>query len=207
MIEYLRIPKNKFWAWVFTSLALGAIIGAVGVYAVIGMSANKQLDTLKKELAAQSSQSAAVAADLQARLTSTESSLTATTEKYNQLVAKNSAPAPKKSSSTTTSTATLEVLDRSVSDSSVATGDPLTFSAKVQGGPDSVTLTVKNSSTGNKSDFTMTKVKTSGDVTTWRYTRSSGFPTAGTRTFWVTAKKGTKTATMPNASPESFRVR
>ena len=53
MIQYLRIPKNKFWGWVFSSLAVGLLLGAVATYAAGRASSSKQIDDLKKQVATQ----------------------------------------------------------------------------------------------------------------------------------------------------------
>lgn len=211
MEQYLRIPKNKFWAWVFTSLALGLLLGAGAAWTVQRVSSAKQIDELKKQLASQASAAASSATGLQARLDSAEASLTSVSQQYATLqqqsaATKASSTSSASSSSTTSKTVTLEVISRTVTPSTVATGELITLTARVQGHPDKVTMRIISSSTGSATTYSLKKSSTSGDIERWRRT-VSGPKTKGKYTYYATAYKGTKSATMPGASPSSFTVK
>ena len=210
MIQYLRIPKNKFWGWVFSSLAIGLVLGVAATYVVSRASSSKQIDDLKQELASRSSQAASSAAELQSRLDSADTSLTTVSQQYSQLQAERAAAAQaatKKSSSskTSTETGTLEVISRKISPSSVATGDDITLTAKVSGGPDKVTVRIRNSATGYDETYSLKKVSSSSTSQTWSRTISAP-KKAGKYTYYATAYLNGKSATMPGASASSFTV-
>jgi uncharacterized membrane-anchored protein YhcB (DUF1043 family) len=210
MIEYLRIPKNKFWGWVFSSLAIGLVIGVGATYVVSRASSSSQVESLQQQLASQSSQAASNAAELQSRLDSADASVTTLTQQYSQLQSAKAAAdaaASKKSTSSkaSTETAALEVLSRKISPSSVATGDDITLTAKVAGSPDKVTMRIRNSSTGFDETYSLKKSSTSGTSQTWKRTISAP-KKAGKYTYYATAYLDGKSATMPNASASSFTV-
>jgi uncharacterized membrane-anchored protein YhcB (DUF1043 family) len=210
MIQYLRIPKNKFWGWVASSLAVGLVLGVGVTYVVSRAGSSKQIDDLKQQLASQSSQAASNSAELQSRLDSADTSLTALSQQYSQLQAQtaaaNASSAKKSSSSSDSSaTATLEVLSRTVSPSTISTGDDITLTAKVQGKPDKVTMRVRNSTTGFDETYTLKKISTSSTSQTWRST-VAGPKKAGKYTYYATAYRSGKSATMPGASTSSFTV-
>ncbi|MDR3685721.1 MAG: hypothetical protein P4L93_02015 [Coriobacteriia bacterium] len=210
MIEYLRIPKNKFWGWVFSSLAIGLLLGAVGAYAIARASSSKQIDDLKKQVATQTSQAASSASALQAQIDSRDASLTALAAKNTALQqqvdsAKKPSSGSSSSSSSTSSTVTLEVLSRSVSPSTVATGDNITLTAKVQGHPDKVTMRIYNNTIGYDQSFTLSRYSHTSTTETWRRTTSAP-KKKGTYRYYATAYLGGKSATMPNGSAVSFKV-
>lgn len=206
MIEYLRIPKNKFWGWVFSSVAIGLVLGAGGTYAVGKVTSSGETEELKAQLASQTAQAAAQAADLQTRLDSTTASLTALQQQYSQLqssAASESADSEKASDSKDSKK--LEVISRKVSPSTVATGDDITLTAKVQGSPDKVTMRVVNKSNGYDETYTLKKTSSSSGSQTWQKTVSAP-KKRGTYTYYATAYKDGETATMPGASPSKFTV-
>jgi hypothetical protein len=210
MIQYLRIPRNKFWGWVFTSLALGLILGTGAAYAVSRVSSAKQIDDLKKQLESQTAQAASSAASLQSRLDSADTSLTALSQQYTQLQQQNAADkaaAKSKSSasSTTTETVTLEVVSRTVSPSTVASGDLITLTAQVKGKPDSVNMRITSSANGVVLTYSLKKVSTSGSVQRWRRVVSAP-KKKGTYRYYAIAHLGDKSATMPGASISTFKV-
>ncbi|HEY5541208.1 MAG TPA: hypothetical protein VIL41_07130 [Coriobacteriia bacterium] len=208
MIQYLRIPKNKFWGWVFSSLGVGLLLGAVGAYAVSGASSSKHIDDLKNQLQTQASESASSTASLQARLDSAETSLTALNNKYTALQQQTEASASSSkssSSSTASQTVTLEVQQRSIRPSTVATGDDITLSARVQGHPDKVTMRIYNKTIGYDQTFTLKRSSHGATTETWNRTISAP-KKKGTYRYYATAYLGGKSATQPGASPGSFKV-
>jgi hypothetical protein len=206
MIEYLRIPKNKFWGWVLSSVTIGLVLGAGGSYAAGKITASGETEDLKAQLASQSAQATAKLADLQARLDSTTASLTALSQQYAQLQSSvDTDTASDDKSSDSGDDKKLEVLSRKVSPSSVATGADLTLSAKVQGGPDKVTLRIVNRTNGFDETYSLKKSSTSDGEQTWKKTISAP-KKKGTYTYYATAYKDGKTATMPGASPSKFTV-
>jgi uncharacterized membrane-anchored protein YhcB (DUF1043 family) len=209
MIEYLRIPKNKFWGWVASSLAIGLVLGVGATYAIGRASTSGQIDDLKSQLASQTAEAASRTADLQSRLDSSAASLTALSQQYEQLKSESAAASQAakddESSSDSANTDKLEVLSRKVSPSTVATGDDITLTAKVQGAPDKVTMRVRNANSGFDETYTLKKASTSGSSQTWQRTVSAPKKT-GKYTYYATAYRDDKSATMPNASPSSFVV-
>lgn len=206
MIEYLRIPKNKFWGWVASSLAVGLVLGVGATYAIGRASTAGQIDDLKSQLASQTAEAASRTADLQARLDSSAASLTALSQKYEQLEsdAASQTASDDESSSDSENTDKLEVLSRKVSPSTVATDDDITLTAKAQGAPDKVTMRVRGPN-GFDETYTLKKTSTSGSSQTWQETVSAPKKT-GKYTYYATAYRDGKSATMPNASPSSFEV-
>jgi hypothetical protein len=209
MIEYLRIPKNKFWGWVASSLAIGLVLGVGATYAISRASTSGQIDDLKSQLASQTAEAASKTADLQARLDSSSASLNSLSQQNAQLKSASEAASQtasdNKSSSDSENTDKLEVLSRKVSPSTVTTGDDITFTAKVQGSPDKVTMRVLGKNNGFDETYTLKKVSTSGSSQTWQKTSSAPKKT-GKYTYYATAYRDGKSATMPNASPSSFVV-
>lgn len=207
MIEYLRIPKNKFWGWVASSLAVGLVLGVGATYAIGRASTSGQIDDLKSQLASQTAEAASRTADLQARLDSSAASLASLSQKYEQLEseAASQTASDDNASSDSENTDKLEVLSRKVSPSTVATDDDITLTAKVQGAPDKVTMRVRNANSGFDETYTLKKTSTSGSSQTWQRTVSAPKKT-GKYTYYATAYRDDKSATMPNASPSSFVV-
>jgi hypothetical protein len=206
MIQYLRIPKNKFWGWVFTSLAVGLVLGVGVTYALGRSSSAKQIEDLKQQLESQASEAASTTASLQSKLQSSDASLTAVSQQYAALKAeKDSADQSASGDSTSSSTAKLEVLSRKVSPSTVATGDDLTLTAVVQGKPDKVTVRVYRSASDFDETYSLKKVSSNSKSQTWRKTISAPKKT-GTYTYYATAYLDGKSATMPGASPSTFKV-
>ena len=207
MIQYLRIPKNKFWAWVFASLALGVIVGAGAAYAVSRSSATSQVDDLKRQLASQAAQAASTLGSVQSRLDSADASLTALSQQYAQLQQQKTTATPKTtSSSATTPTVALKVISRTVTPSTVASGALITLTARVQGSPTKVTMRITSRVTGSSTTYSLKKSSTSGSVQRWRLTVKAP-KTKGAYTYYATAYRGSKSATMPGASPSKFTVK
>jgi hypothetical protein len=206
MIQYLRIPKHKFWGWVFSSLAIGLLLGAATAYAISRASSAKQIDDLKQQITTQASDAASSAASLQAQVDSRDASLTALAEKNTALQAEvDAAKAATTDSSSSSTTATLEVQQRSVRPSVVATGDEITLSARVLGHPDKVTMRIYNSARGYDETYSLKRTSRAETTETWRRVVSAPKRT-GTYRYYATAFLGEKSATMPGASPGSFKV-
>jgi hypothetical protein len=210
MIQYLRIPKNKFWGWVFSSLAIGLLLGAGSAWAISKTSSAKQINDLKQQLVSQASQAASSAGTLQTKLDSVDASLTAITQQYDQLKSENAAAktattSKSSTSSTSTETTTLKVLSRKVSPSTIATGDYITMTATVQGSPDKVTMRIISSGTGTVSTYSLKKISTDGSVSSWRRV-VTGPKKKGVYRYYATAYKGDKSATMPGATISTFKV-
>jgi len=207
MIQYLRIPKNKFWGWVFTSLAVGLVLGVGVTYAVGRSSSARQIEDLKQQLASKTSEAASQTASLQARLDSVSASLTAVSQQYQALKAQQDATDQNTSNEdTASSSAKLEVLSRKVSPSSVATGDNITLTAEVQGNPDKVTVRIYRSANGFDETYSLKKTSSNSKSETWKKTISAPKKT-GTYTYYATAYLNGKSATMPGASPSTFKVK
>jgi uncharacterized membrane-anchored protein YhcB (DUF1043 family) len=206
MIEYMRIAKSKFWAWVGCSVALGFIIGA-GLMIVLGnSSATKQISVLKLQLNEQSTQSKAQIDQLNAQLASSDASLTAVNDKYTQLLAEKSKAKVATDTTAESSTATLTVVSRTVDPESVTASDTITLTAKVKGSPDKVTMRITSKSGSYDQTVTLKKTSTSGSTQTWKRTIKAP-KTKGTYRYYATASKGGNSATMPGASPSSFTVK
>lgn len=200
-----RITKNAFWAWVAVAFGIGLAIG-LAFYALKAGSVNKQVDAAKKQAATQAEQLQTTVASLQTQLSSAEASVTSLTSQINA----QPAPAPTTSSSTSnsssTTTETLTVVSRTISPSTVATDGTITMTAKVKGSPDRVTMRVKAKSGSFDQTYNLTKVSTSGSTQTWR--RSVSAPSKkGSYSYYATAYKNGKSATMPGASPSTLVVR
>lgn len=205
MIEYMRIPKSKFWGWVFSSLAFGLVVGIVVMLVLGTASANKQINAAKQQLAEQTAQSKTTVDGLNAQLASTEASLTSLSGKYNQLLAEKTA-VTSKSSSSTASADVLAVVSRTVIPDSVTASDTITLSAKVTGSPSSVTMRIL-AKTGSY-DQTVTLKKTSSTSTTETWKRTIKAPSKkGTYRYYATATLNGKSVTMPGASPSTFVVK
>ena len=203
MIEYMRIAKSKFWAWVGCSLAVGFFVG-VGVMILVGnASATKQINVLKLQMTEQSNQSKATVDGLNAKLASSEASLTALNETYTKLLAQKSAVATQTSTSSTDQA--LAVTARTVSPDTVNASDTITLTAKVTGSPDKVTMRVLAKSGSYDQTFTLKKTSTSGKTETWKRTVNAP-KTKGVYRYYATATKNGNSATMPGASPSTFTV-
>jgi hypothetical protein len=205
MIEYLRIPKNKFWGWVASSVAIGLVLGAGGTYAVGKMTSSGETDDLRAQLASQTAQAAAQSTDLQGRLDSTTASLTALSAQYSQLQSNAASSSTSAGNSSDSKSKKLEVVSRKVSPSTVATGDDITLSAKVTGSPDKVTMRVISQTSGYDETYTLKKTSGGSGTQTWQKTVSAP-KKRGSYTYYATAYKDGKTATMPGASPSKFKV-
>ena len=204
MIEYMRIPKSKFWGWVFGSLAVGLVIGALVVLVMGRAQQTKQIDAVKQQMAEQASQAKTAQDELSAKLASAETSVTTLTNQNEDLVAAQKKAAAD-AASTSGSSDTLAVVSRSVSPKSVSTSDTITLTAKVSGAPDKVTMRILASSGSYDQTFTLKKSSTSSGVETWQ--RTVDAPTKkGTYRYYATATRGDNSVTMPNASPSTFTV-
>jgi hypothetical protein len=209
MIQYLRIPKNKFWGWVFSSLTIGLLLGIGAAWVIMQTRSAGEADQLKQQLALQSSQAASREAALQSRLNSAETSLSTVSQELQQLKADTEAAnkdsADKDSASTEESkTVQLEVLSRKITPSTISTGDAITITARVQGDVDRVTVRVYSSG-GSSFTYSLKKSSSDGDISTWKRT-VNGPKKAGTYRYYATAYSGEKSATMPNASPSILKV-
>jgi uncharacterized membrane-anchored protein YhcB (DUF1043 family) len=205
MIEYMRIAKSKFWAWVGCSVALGFIIGA-GLMIVLGnASATKQINVLKLQATEQANQNKAQVDELSARLASSEASLTALNERYAKLTAEKSKAKVETDTAAASSTTSLTVTSRSVVPDSVGASDTITLTAKVKGSPDKVTMRITAKSGSYDQTITLKKTSTSGSTQTWKRTIRAP-KTKGTYRYYATASKDGKSVTMPGATPSTFVV-
>jgi hypothetical protein len=210
MIQYLRIPKNKFWGWVFSSVAVGLLVGAGCAWVLTRASSGKQVDDLKQQLTTQTSQAAANLQSVQSRLDSVTASLTAVSAENAQLKAeaasnKKTSTSKSSSSSTTSATATLEVLSRTIDPSSISTGDPITMTATVQGDATRVTMRLYSASGSFSQTYSLKKYSTDGQKSTWRRV-VNGPKTKGTYHYYATVFSSSSSATMPGGSPGKLTV-
>lgn len=204
MIEYMRIAKSKFWAWVGCSLAVGFLVG-IGVMILVGnTSATKQINVLKLQMTEQSNQSKTTVDGLNAKLASSTASYTALNEKYTKLLAEKSTTATATSASSASQV--LAVTSRTVSPDSVSASGTITLTAKVTGSPDKVTMRILAKSGSYDQTFTLKKTSTSGKTETWKSTVKAP-KTKGVYGYYATATKGGNSATMPGASPSTFTVK
>jgi len=209
MIQYLRIAKNKFWGWVFASLAIGVLVGAAGAYVLTRSTTSKQVAELRQTLELQAEHANSSNAALKAQLASTEASLTALGATYSSLVdeqkAATTSGSTKAAASTANANITLEVQQRSVRPSVVATGGDLTLSVRVQGHPTKVTMRIYDKAVGYDQTFALSRSSKGTTTETWRGT-ATAWKKRGTYHYYATAYQGTKSATQPGASPASFKV-
>jgi uncharacterized membrane-anchored protein YhcB (DUF1043 family) len=210
VIQYLRIPKNKFWGWVFSSLAVGLLLGGVAAWVVARTGSTKEVGDLKQQLASQSAQAASQQQQLQARLDSSDASLTALSQQYDTL--KATADAAKKATTTKTSTssdssntAALEVLSRTVTPSTITSGDYITMTAKVSGSATKVTMRITSVSSGDATTYSLKKSSTNGSNSTWTSSVRFRKP-KGTYRYYATVYSKSDSATMPGAKVSSFKV-
>jgi hypothetical protein len=208
MIQYLRIPKNKFWGWVISSIAFGMLLGALGAYALSRAASTQQIDELKQQLQTQASESASSTASLESELASREASLAALNDQYVALQQQQAQAATQESASSSSDSGSdlpLEVIARTVRPSEVATGDDITLTARVQGNPERVTMRIYNSALDYDETYTLKRTSRGETIDTWR--RVAEAPTeSGTYRYYATAYLGDKSATQPGASPGSFEV-
>jgi hypothetical protein len=206
MIQYLRIPKSKFWGWVFTSLAVGLLLGGVVTWVISRTSYTRQIDDLRLQLASEASQAASAQQTVQSRLDSADASLTALSQQYEALKASNEAAKAKSvASSQTASTAPLEVLSRTITPSTISTGDYITMRADVQGAATRVTMRIVPTSGGTPYTYSLKKVSSSGSKSSWKRV-VSGPKVKGTYHYYATAYSSTSSATMPGAKPSTLKV-
>jgi hypothetical protein len=169
---------------------------------------SNQITVLQHQLTAASAGGTESVAALQTQLSAAEASVTALTDQNAQLQADLTANAGQSGTTdTTTSTApTLVITSRTLTPSTVATSGAMTMTAKVTGGPTSVTMRVYNSSKSYDKTFTLKKISTSGETTTWRL-KATGPSKVGTYHFYATAKNGSVHVTMAGASPGTLKVK
>lgn len=203
-----RIPKNAFWAWVGVSFAIGLALG-LGFYLYRASAVTKQADALKKQISAQAEQSQTTVSSLQTQLSAAEASVTALNAQVQTAAADKAAAAQstKQTTSSSTTTATLTVVARTITPSTVATDGSITMTAKVKGSPDRVTMRIiGKGSVSFDQTYNLTKSSTSGSVQTWKRTVSAPSK-KGAYTYYATAYKNGKSATMPGASPSTLTVK
>jgi hypothetical protein len=169
---------------------------------------SNQITVLQHQLTAASAGGTESVAALQTQLSAAEASVTALTDQNAQLQADLTANAGQSGTTdTTTSTApTLVITSRTLTPSTVATSGAMTMTAKVTGGPTSVTMRVYNTSKSYDKTFTLKKISTSGETTTWRL-KATGPSKVGTYHFYATAKNGSVHVTMAGASPGTLKVK
>jgi hypothetical protein len=206
---YMRIPRNKFWAWVIVAMLCGLVIG-LGIMLVQTSSLGSQIAVLKNRVNSASATTSDTAA-VQAQLASAEASITALTDQNTQLTAdlataNQKIKSLKGSSGSTSSTSTITVTSRSVSPSTVATSGTITMTAKVTGHPASVTMRVYNTSKSFDKTYSLRRVSTSGSAETWRIAVKAP-RTRATYHYYATAIKGSVRKTLAGASPGTFTVR
>jgi len=204
MIQYLRIPKTKFWAWVVSSLVVGILVGAVAAYVIIEGSHKQQISELQKQLQNQATQAASAASAIKSQLNSAEASLTALVAQNESLKSQSSASSQAQSSGTT-QTVSVAVISRAVTPSTVATGDAITMTARVQGHPDRVTMRIYSSAVGYDETFVLKRVSHSGTTETWRSSTTAPKKT-GTYHYYATATVGDKSVTKAGATPGALKV-
>jgi len=203
-MAYMRMHESRFWGWVITSLLVGLAIGTVGMYFIGRTSANKKIEANRTELATQLSAANSKAADLEAKLASSESSVTSLTEANTQLTAQvDKAKEDAKVSSDSSSA--LSVVSREIQPDNVSGSDTITMIAKVKGSPDKVTMRIKAKSGTYDETYTLEKASTSGSTETWRATAEAPSK-AGDYTYYATAISGDTKVTMPGTSPSTLTV-
>jgi hypothetical protein len=210
MIQYLRIPKNKFWGWVFASLAVGLLIGAGCAWAITRASSSKESDDLRQQLTTQASEASASLQSVQSRLDSVTASLTALSAENTQLkadaAAKKSSSDKTSSSSTSTETATLEVLSRTISPSDIATGDYITMTATAQGDATKVTMKLYSTDGSFSHTYSLKKSSTDGQKSTWKLV-TRGPKAVGTYHYYATVYSDSSSATAPSEKqPGTLKV-
>ena len=205
-MAYMRMQESKFWGWVITSLVIGLAVGLGGMYLFTQAAAASKVEAAKTELSGQITDANAKATALEARLASTEASLAALTEANAVLTAElETAKADAEVAPSSNNGSTLAVTMREIQPDSVTASETITMTAKVTGSPDKVTMKVKAKSGSYDETFALKKVSTSGSTETWKANGKA--PAKGTYTYYATAIKGDKTATMEGASPSTLTVK
>lgn len=196
---YMRIPRNKFWAWVVVSLVVGLGIG-FGVMLSRTGALSTQLKVLQNTVDSGSSTTSETLAAVQARLASAEASVATLTSRNARLTS----DLAKAKGGATSSGSTIAVVSRTVTPSAVQSEGTITMTVKVTGHPDSVTMRIYTASKSYDKTFTLQRASTSGDSETWRATTKAG--DSGTYNYYATAVKGSVRVSIPGASPKTFTV-
>jgi hypothetical protein len=204
-MSYLRIARNKFWAWVVVSLLVGLGIG-VGVMFMATTSNSDEVRTLRNQARDTASQIASVTAAFDAA-SAQNTQLTLDLETANARIATlEDSGGSTTPTDTADETPPIAMVSRTVSPSSVVASQNVnvTMTAKVTGGPTKVTMYLKLSS-GTKKAYTLKRV-TTGTTETWRLVTHA--PTVkGTYTYWAVATKGTVSVDLPGATAGKLTVK
>jgi len=205
-MQYVRMPRNKFWGWVVASLVIGLGLG-LGIMFWNSSAATSRIASLEARLSGASTDASAAVSAAEARTAAAEASVSSLTAQNAQLTAELAAASgSQQTTSATESSATIAVTSRTVTPSSVGTTGTITMTAKVTGHPGSVTMRVYTSSKSFDKTYTLKKISTSGDSETWRLAVKAP-ATAGKYNYFATAIKGSERVTMTGASPKSFVVK
>ncbi len=201
--HYLRIPKNKFWAWVGVSFAFGLAIGLAIMFARQA-ALSRELDAAKAQATASAQEASATIESMQQRLTSVEASLAAASEQIAAAQAEAAKQAEEQSTDQASNENTVTVVSRTISPSTVETEGAITMTAKVKGSPEKVTMRITGPN-GYDEVFALKKSSTSDSTETWK-AGTTAPKKAGTYKYYATAYKGDAKATMPGASPSTLKV-
>lgn len=205
-MQYIRMPRNKFWGWVVASLVVGLGLG-LGIMLWNSSAATSRIASLEARLSGASTDASAAVSAAEARAAAAEASVSSLTAQNEQLTADLAAAGgSQQATSATESSATIAVTSRTVTPSSVGTTGTITMTAKVTGHPGSVTMRIYTSSKNFDKTYTLKKISTSGDSETWRLAAKAP-STAGKYNYFATAIKGSERVTMAGASPKSFVVK
>lgn len=196
---YMRIPRNKFWAWVVVSLLVGLGIG-FGTMLSRTAGLSSQIAVLQNRVDSASSTTSETLTAVQEQLASAEASVTTLRERNATL----KADLAKAEKSPTTSSSSITVVSRAVTPATVAPAGTITMTVKVTGHPDSVTMRVYTASKSFDKTFALHRASTSGASETWTATTKAG--AAGTYNYYATAIKGSTRVSIPGASPKTFKV-
>jgi len=206
---YMRIPRNKFWGWVAFSMAIGLGIGLAIMFWRTA-SLGSEIKVLRNQVASASAGASETVGVVQEQLASAEASITALEARNSELTsdlasAKAQIKALKKTPSSSTTTATIAVVSRTITPGTVEASHTISLSVKVTGHPGSVTMRIYNASKSFDKTYTLHRASTSGNSETW--TLSLKAPAAAGRySYYATAIKGSTRVTIPGASPKSFTV-
>ncbi len=208
-MRYMRMPENKFWAWVVASLLVGLAIGLI-IMLISGASTADKLRVLQNRLNATGTTSTV---DQESQLASAEASITALTAQNVQLTsdlaAANATIATLQGTPTSTTTsATVSFIARTATPSSVSTTGTVTLTVRVKGHPTKVTVRVVSHTTGVAFDHTYTLKRIIKQATAERWEIKIAAPAhKGTYRYAATAYIGTQSFVMAGTSAYQFTVK
>lgn len=207
MERYIRIAERTFWTWIVISVLVGLGVGlGVMVWQRSALSAEvtrltHRLESVSQEASGSVEQARAQLGESEARiaeLTDENAKLTADLE-----AAKEAATAAEEQAAAEPS---VTVAARTIAPSTVSTGGSITMTARVNGEADRVTMRITGTgSVKFDAKYELKRVSSSGSIETWK--RTIDAPSKpGTYRYYATAYKDGVGATMPGASPSSFKV-